>query len=1212
MNGTFGSFSPTFNSLAFERPMHMHASIRPDGRPGETMAKNFYDRQFQTMGKKRYGYTNGELYFGSPGRTLDTRLTSGFQTKNPWADAFLEVNLIQTSKVINMIERVMDAFEHVEVIAPLVFTNSMQVKVQTKTYTDDAAEFIALEGPVSNVGMAIAERTEQLKFIGKGAEFQMNIMTSPQGREELNEKLMLIAFAIKKTEYLDFLKTVRNRNFPEVEIKRMENANGDADQYLDQIKSDFDCFRKYENGTQNLLERISTTIGQYHGKINHCLVPEEMYVTWIFKPENWVHYIKGEKSEGFYDKVDRDVFGDGPIDKTKIVKHKLKGLTLHMIPRIATSVTDTYMDICARNTMIGNFFGLFMKRDPGFDAPEDFQQKDLTVRTYSQQHDSFKLIGYLDCVNASARFDENGKPRHVRPSYRGYHNQFKKFDPLYCDVRGTIRLFGEMMPSKYHAKDFYKGLNYSAATFLNHLNGKIDDDKMGQFERMFEILENATPGDTERDEWWDVFTGLNFKVAGRNPNVMNYLDMSTNNKYVLEPEYDGYYTLPPGVVPMGCASYIGLVSVSKMVPVIPADTEDQKNLNFIIKTSKEFLRVFGSFYNIVTRALPESCLTKEGLCKSYAPVVFQNMRDDQVGKNNMFNNGIRNATNFIQIMFETKVSQKMLSHITENKSPREFFPKPDTEEAGVEEFYTKLTEESKKRTAPVLDDDFFQKLESFGYIEGGKVADLQRFRAVDDVSDLNDPNGPLLSSLTEGFLGDEYTALNVTFDSIKKDLVSAPDKYKAYMKRVIDQKNKFWIWINAKLLGKSIRSSGSQPIQTGLSFTKSLREFMRKNPADRISETIYEIDPRTKMVVETDGNINTRSSIHDDRLGEFSKPRKSTEENVMGGHVMSVFTYLDNEIRKTEQEEPNHSLFDKNSISYTAFKEKDGVARSSPMRTLVWARKHGIRNMFHECALVMLLLADFHADNLKGMFNTKVCPPIEYINARPYGRYTTYPFIGLGTGSFRRYRGHMLTMSSLNATTGGVQLRYTQSTGCVPVEPKNAVVHEDVFVLASQGGCGTTFFDYNEYVNKTKDYFDPDQLIFGNEGDNASVFAIEVPIGSLSSLHSSNLDVTGTFQCLKDIEDSKFSGRGTGKVPLYSTAYSTNSFWNFSGSEVYGDFGPPNTWVSQEACYYADLDGKYTDKITSQTHFGEEGTYEGAARYRKGMVGQPTARRRVF
>ncbi len=77
---------------------------------------------------------------------------------------------------------------------------------------------------------------------------------------------------------------------------------------------------------------------------------------------------------------------------------------------------------------------------------------------------------------------------------------------------------------------------------------------------------------------------------------------------------------------------------------------------------------------------------------------------------------------------------------------------------------------------------------------------------------------------------------------------------------------------------------------------------------------------------------------------------------------------------------------------------------------------------------------------------------------------------------------------------------------------------------------------------------------------------------------------------------------------MYPSAYSTNYFWNFAGAEGYGEYGPPNTWVSQEGCEYADKDGRYTLKVASQTHFGEEGTYVGAAKYRKGMVGQPKGR----
>ncbi len=1104
----FGTNTPTIGGIQNERQLNSYMSTRTDGSPGENMSKNHYDRMFQTNGMERHGYnTHGEQFFGAPGKSLDTRLQSGWNTKSTWADEFLGVNLVQTSKIINMIERLMDAFAHVETIAPLIISNDMQFKVTTKTYTDDAAEFIAVEGPVSSVGIAIAERTEQLKYIGKGAFFQMHMMTSQQGREELLEKLMLIATAIKKTEYNDFLLTLRNGTYPEVEARRMVRANGNIDEYLDQEKSDFDCFRKSPLGVETTIEKLSSILSEYGGYINHLLVPEEMYTSWIFQPEHWVFSLKGNKTGGVYDQVDRPVFSSsGTFDKIKgTCQHKLKGLELHMIPRILTTSTDCYMDILSKNTMIGNFFGLHQKRDPGFDCPDDYNQRDYTVKAYSQQHDSYVLFGYSDFVNNSARFKKGGSPRAIPASYKGCsYPEFKKLDPFYCDSRGTIKLFGEMAPSQEHAKNFYKGLNYSAATFLKHLEGRVNIKDMKNFDRMFSLLEKVkhTPN------WMNDFMNKNYRIS-KIDDVDEDL-FKTEVKYFLVPDpLDGTYVLPKDVMPFGCASLPGVRSVAKMDLPVDTTIAANKNLAFVINTANEFIVAFDNFYTTITRALPVSCLTSEELCKHFTPRVYSHVQADEIGRINMFNNGFKNATNFIHALCNFTDPTDIMKHIKGNKVAQTGYPYLGAMDGdnGHEECIAlnKLVEDlkggeggeggEKEKEKENLITHLQNKLGNSGFIAGEKNTVKSLYGIFTNIAiegsfdDLSNPSSDFYSGIGidmefGGMSYGSFYALKIKCEVLRKTDPKSADNIQGFIEHANARKGQFWIWYNSRLLGESLRASKSEHVQTGLVFSSTLTAQALTDSIG-LKETVLgfngvKIVERAQSVSES---YNKEKA--DDRCMDYTKARNSTEDRILGGHVMNYFDtlnmHLDNDgVSKPKTHWGNTGdkgeTYNGMSIAHVAFRHKLDRSIGSPLKALGEARKFGIRNRFHDCALIMTLLADFNSRNMNGMYNERVAPIVEYLAVRPFCRCTTYPIIGVATGALERRRGHMLTMMTLNGTSGVVQIRYTQSCGTIIRDRKNIVLQENVFVLAAQGGCGTTFYDYEAYLKHNSDYFDPDQL----------------------------------------------------------------------------------------------------------------------------------------
>jgi hypothetical protein len=664
MQRRFPSYKGTrWGGTGPEAPFQVRAYNRqfPGQKFPFDISKNPSERIF--AGKNRPTKLH-ELYFGpTPPKTYDETYTTGWQTRNEWPYSHLQRNLIRVNRHIWAMARLLADQQWVNLIAPLVLTNRMVFNIQTKIYSDDMADFIGLSGPVTEVAMAFQEKMESVSYFGKGTSIHANMMSSPEGIKELWDKLLLVAMAVNRTELYDFILTVRGMK--DAKLEAMKCPDEDMNKYYDHLKSYFDIVRKQENGLEQLCERVTLVSSEYHGKLQHMIVPLSMISKLIFKPEYTQYYKKGPSTQGLNSKINRPTATpDNMFDNVQKIE-PIKGFMVHLIRRLMSTKYDLYRDVISRYTQIGTSHLLQLILDPNLSSPEKFRAEHLAMDIYDEDTDNKKRIDYDTCAKHSMTFDRNGKIRDLEHSSTYGYTRDKKHDlflkPTIIDggkkeYSESISLIGELnINRKKYQWDLI--LKFCAATMNNHFmrdDMKVTRQDIINFERLFTYLEEKPYDPT----WLTELKNLNWSVT-------QVLTQATSKKrysraatfYKVKQDLNsGSYVLPPGRIGFGLANVWGVQAISKMA---------KENMNmkdqWAVDIANRFMDVFGMHIDSLAKQLPDNRLIGEEY-EDFSHPIFDY-------PNPMYNawiNGVINTTNFLWFRWDPFRNTNTMTPVNEN------------------------------------------------------------------------------------------------------------------------------------------------------------------------------------------------------------------------------------------------------------------------------------------------------------------------------------------------------------------------------------------------------------------------------------------------------------------------------------------------------------------------------------------------------------------
>lgn len=1230
---------------------NIERNLPPGGERFDT-SKNASERIFNAKPQPVQKYS--EMYFGgSPETAVESKYGTGWQTRNEWPFAYLGKNLIQTNRILWHMARLRNTNAWVNAIAPLVMSNNMNFTIQTKMYADDMADFIGVSGPVSEVATSLNQKTESVSYMGKGTSIHMNRLRHPEGARELWDKLMLVAAAINRTELYDFIFTIRRRTYAKAERYKCPSSNPQT--FYETVKAEWDAGRK-EHGLEELAETVVNLAQDWGGHLHHMILPTTAISKLIFRSEHKDYYKKGPSTTGLDGKIHRNVATKSgeQLDKADVFE-KIKGFRVHLIRKLMSPKYDIYRDVISRFHQIGSFHTIYPKLDEGLTNPELFNHRCMAAKIYDEDRDKFRLIHYDMCAKHSLLFNKQGKIRSFKPIDAFGLDNDKRYDPFMkksgldeedADYTEPIELIGEI---NVRRNDWPSNLNYVATTMNNHFsknNIQLTKGEEMEFERMIEYLEHVPYSKT----WEDDFKELNWRVMEVGGSGESHYSRGRNTFYTVKQKSGtGSYKLPERQIGWGLSSFWGIEAISSMdTKKITSDDEKE-----IVLIARKFVKYFNLHTLSLMKQLPNNEILNS--YRKYSPSVFSSPKPTY----NLWVNGVNNTTNWVWLKWNVFADVELGNDITDKVGKFINTVKNDSS-SSIDVRGVKNTITSFNRLAEGMDNDrinidnyidrgvkiddskskLLNQLKTHGYINPKYRNDVDReiatafgkqtgsekvdqstlFATVHEAmvnprGGIKNPFFPLLLHVRESYaLGNALNVDPTQFANLppsefaKKMLEKAGTTVSSEAKRVLVGQYKMHVNKTAKHFNiyHNARQTANALNQVNTTDTKVQTTLVLNN---RLMTSIQQ-EGRFKEVNQTryENNEGILDEVADTIVEhEADDYRKYNSSNCMMTQT-TEFAFWPYHIWRgiVHRKSADGGNINDSKFSTLAFKNIAKLVGGNYGGRLVSVLSEclsDLSGMFARLNLIMLLLSDCTRNNMTGLVHGGSCPPIVYLLARPHMEYKTHPVIFVGANSLFRVRGNPLFMMGLNPQTGILRFRYAQSGGTIPVNDENIYVHENAFVVEAMGGAGTEFYDPNEFEKQDggAQYYSPTNNRFGRHNE-CSLFAIEMPLGEWNTIKG-NIDLTGHHVLL--LRSGKMDSDSIlNTPPLFSTAYRFVNFWKIEvGDSIHGGrFEPPNTWVSQGRTLYVDQDGKYTDEIASQTHWGNKATAPGAKKYRSGRT----------
>jgi len=1247
---------------------HVHefdgsGGIRPATVP-VSMAKNTLDRFFHAQQEPQNRWH--ELFFGSPQQSVDSRMTTPWQTRGEWPVDYLGRNLTRSSNVIWYMAEIQNMNAWVNNIAPMLFTNMLSFTVQQKIFSDDGADFIGLSAVPSEVSSYIMEKTRSGTYIGKGTTMHANMLSSPEGVRELWEKFMQIAVAIAKTELFDFIDQVRRAKYADIETAKMRLVQRPSE-YFDKEKYNWDIARKVKNGMQALTSEVARLVATYRGQVDSILVPQKLLSILPFKPEYSDYYVTGNKTTTFRNKIDArkvpDRSATGDLNKGGYLQD-LCGLRVHVIRPLLSTTMDLYQHVLASYRQIGTLGHVYNKKDEEMQDPMGFVASDLQVQMYDEEQDSWRIVQFEQCLDNDPVFesavDETGGVRDLTQSNLGnpadqFHDPFvvvsktaqrQRNMPMQpagvaetygMGVRGQIRLVGQMnIAHPGHAKRWPGLMRYCGETLLNHFGRPrkfVSRGDLQQFSMLFDHLENIPfdPKVLER------FVEANWRVQrnlGRGAERPQETVYATDDFYELEQNPNtGFYNFArapgelgragPIEIPFGCANLWGVNAISKLdtQQVRPGIDRD------LVTWSRKFMYAWRMHRDHLLHAFPECQFLKHAA--RFSPAVFQHPRAGV----NLYLNTMHNASNFLWVNYKPyqDTTVGMMNRNADDPRYSPFLRSLATDARGPR------WQESGRYTRGRAVTDVVATVS----VALGKIA-LAQDAADDSIDDrsflgLLRDNGLILSNDVGGMDADaqlgEFAAAFAAYENQANVFTTRGLFYKAFAEdgdlRRPRREN-----MTLEEYDRHLRSENGGVLPDGYNEFRQNAEQLRnafliyanaRMTAERMSDaseqravrTVLTLSPSLKRSIAYSQGYGSvfQTVLTRTGPGQMSEvPAGITSgDNVLPGTSCESIARLDKPFVPYHVWYANELARPENEMDVAMFLQGVSLARENITGQFAETFKDALAPIkgdpFHRSATATLLLSDMNSRNMRGMIHCGACPPIEYLVFRPHMEYRTFPaiFIQSGGAAAFRIRGNPLFMMGLAATRGVLYYRYAQSMGTIIVAEENIFVQENVLVDSYIGGANTKFYSPSEMFDYLEDgggkYYDPHEARFGIEGD-CSMFAISAPIG-YSRAAPMDIDITGHYHEL--VQKGWDYNMIFGSAPLYPTAFRFQNFWRLSLEqrvETDNTFSPPNTRCSRDRALYK-VDGKWDVEMPASSHWGNECTQPGLKAFRAGSGAAP-------
>jgi len=617
------------------------------------MDKNALDRFFHTTPKKVQPMY--KLFFGSPPKTVFNNQTSKWEVAGEWPEAYIGTNLIRTSRVIWLMSAMREMNTWANKIAPIVFTNAIRFDITSKVYDDSSADLIGIGGVPTEVSSYDTRRTESITYAGKAARIKANMLSSPEGIQELWDKLMMMSVAIIKAEIMDFIQTIRSAKAAIIERTKYHNAKS-PHKYFEMMKYEWDITRKVRHGIERLATYVATLVNDWGGTLTDMIVPVNLIDKLPFKKEYSTFALAGNRTAGPFGKVDKEVasiVGSAEkFDRINLIE-SIKGFKVHVVRKFISTTLNLYMHILGHVEQIGSKHHLCNRKDADFSNPQRFKSGDLSVEIYDEDTDDKKRISYKTAAKNSCVYDVDGNVRefpienHMTGQIEdlGY-DTFVKFENGKPTAK-PIKLMGETNVKM--DKDWAGKVVYVARTMVNHLmkskRTKLTLSDFVDFMQMFNYLEQI-PYDAEV---FKRFCEVNWRLKElTNPfqDTGSYYAPTGGHWITTQVDNTGSYKFPKvvggpehgrTVIPFGMATLWGIEALSKIIPENLSRNYEKR----FVDIAKKFVESVEIHVEWLRRALPECEYLKNA--KQFSPHVFESPKDSY----NWFVNGIINSTNWL-------------------------------------------------------------------------------------------------------------------------------------------------------------------------------------------------------------------------------------------------------------------------------------------------------------------------------------------------------------------------------------------------------------------------------------------------------------------------------------------------------------------------------------------------------------------------------------
>ncbi|MHA1682022.1 MAG: hypothetical protein ACTSUE_13875 [Promethearchaeota archaeon] len=1166
--------------------------------------KNAGDRFFHAK-PNREALNAMELFFGTPEGGVETGLTSQWQTRGDWPAAYTKRNVIESTRMVWGLADLQAMHNWVTTIAPTLYSNMLSVTIRRKIYSDDIAEFIGLSAPPTEVASYVMEKTESGAYIGKGTSIHANMLSSPEGRRELHDKFMQIGVSIIKSEMFDFIEQIRMRDYAQKESAKIEGAKTPR-HFFERNNYVFDIVRKEKNGIQKISQIVRDLADNWHGELEHMIVPQTLISKLKFKDENTDYYIAGRNKKYPFNQLEKPI-AHRNYDKVNVMED-INGFKVHVIRRLMSTSQDLYQHVLARFTQIGSFHWLCNYRDKSFHHPNNFKSSDLTAQVYNEERDDYSDIDFEKCLEHSMLFDEKGDLRPITTRTRGSSRNTKDiaFDPF---VKGgaqhtPIQLIGEMnVREEYLEQPWEKMIDYIAQTMNNHFareNNNITENDIREFRELFATLERIEYDEgrlsrfLEANYQTEAFPTINlqsthYKVA---------LPPGTTKRILKQVPNTGFYNL--GLVGrdgkeqfelmFGMANYWGV----EMLARLRNDARMMDQTLRLANIAYKFVAAMELHTQWLRRNLPRCRFLQ--YVKEYSPAIFTYPKEEY----NTYINTIHNATYFLCVKQNayaglqlstpsanlSTTAKRFFSNIKVNTTPVPHFNQgrpfaldtrvsPDERRSTSElnNFIEQKTDLANDRYAGV----FLERLKKYGYFNyvalsvtrpapGNDDADTTRKEHLQRIFDTNvdfeyTPINAVFQNVAKGGgnLGDALAAAaNVKWNLPKMLFINittaVQEKLGGVLQEANGPMNQFLVALNRvspDLYNTYVREMNLIKNQFFIFYNsmKVASELMSAQTGDSIRTTLTLNPYLRQSIVSRGGSSHVRGTSYAPKgRQEYQETEVLIKETGTGVEPTNSRSFMDPGTR--DPIEPFHSMW---SMLNTRAGSDTSVFGSMVYNRNIHGktedtykaacRLHPSR-LFVKSSIITLCLSDFHKKNIKGMHSGGACPVIEYLLARPHMEYMTFPIIYIGGNgkAARMLRGNPLFTMGMNAKQGIINFRFAQSMGTFVTNEGNIYIQENAHVADSMGGSGVKFYQPNEYVAAQKKYYDARKGVFGGKDGDCSMFAIEVPTGFFRK-SPSHLDLNGHYYMMLD---AKASYKYASGAPLFPTAYRFVKFYDIS------------------------------------------------------------------